>query len=166
MPPAMTTCAEPAAMFAQLFAVQINIRLVIRRTKITEEPMIGRGFFNVKYFAIPDGAFVIKKFFVLRIPVARHVERRAGIKIIFHEFGLVLRVMIEREAAVDFRRRIIRLATIVKIARVIRVHDHIPFSVQARRLPREHIADDDFAMRMAGDKARSQQNQKIFFHAR
>ncbi len=58
-------------MPSDLFSVEVNIRNVIRRTEIDEEPSVFLSLI-VKRFLVPDRAFVEQQALCLGIPISRH----------------------------------------------------------------------------------------------
>ena len=71
---------------------------------------------------------------------------------------------VQPKASGDLAALVVRLVAVIKIPRVIRIHDDVPRAVQARRLPRENISDD----RLAPDADRGEkdggQGRDYFFH--
>ena len=148
---------EPTNVFAQLFAVEINIRLVIRRREVEEQPVIRRGFGHVELRAVPDRTFVEKQPLILCVPVARHIQGRAGVKIVLHQVALAPGWLIQKKPATWLLGLVIGLAAIIKITRVIGIHDVMPPAVQAGGLARKNIAEHDVAAHPGHDRQQRKQ---------
>jgi len=79
---------EAALVCAELFAVEIDMRLVVDGAEVKEVALMG-VFRQLEDAAVPDGTFVIQEFVVLGVPVARDLECRAAIEIVFDELAFV-----------------------------------------------------------------------------
>jgi hypothetical protein len=125
----------------ELFAVEIDMGLVIDRAKIEEIAVVGLSG-QLEGTPVPDRTLIIEEFVVLGVPVAGNLERGAAIEVVFDELALIGLLFIVEETAGAGRLLVIGLVAVVVETVLIRVDDIIPAAIEIEGYARRDVLDD------------------------
>ena len=121
-----TECSSRSRMAAQLLAVNSYNGIPVDAVK-TQPGLMSFRFFRLKESSIPHSSLIEPVFRTLRIPDTGHLQLFRTIKIIFHQFCLVV---IETSVRKIYRPDRMQFQLITIVACLIWVGNYIPLAVK------------------------------------